>query len=604
MEETTINAMLKDVIKAHGSKAALSRKVDGNYQDISYDELGAQVKDFALGLIELGVRKGDRVALLSENRPEWAISDLATLAAGGVDVPMFPTLTSAQVEYILGDSGARLICVSDAKQLEKVKSFRENVSSLEQVIVFDGDDGEASGSETDGVHTFDAICNMGRTVENGDQVYRESSEGITPDDIATIIYTSGTTGAPKGAVLTHNNFMSNVNACKEIVDFTGEDVFLSFLPLSHVFERMGGHYLPLACSATIAYAESPFTVAQNMREVRPTVMLSVPRLYEMMHERILNSVREGSPLKQKLFHWSVGVGEQVSSAIQEKRAPSSVLKLKAGIADKLVFQKLKAATGGRLRFFVSGGAALPKSIAQFFHAAGILILEGYGLTETSPVISVNRPDQWKFGTVGQPVPGVEIKIAEDDEILSRGPHIMKGYFNKPEETNEVIPEDGWFHTGDIGLIDEDGFVKITDRKKNIIVLSNGKNVAPQPIESQLVQSRYINQVMLLGDQRKSIAALIVPSFDALKEYAAAENLDAKDPAALIETQEVQRFIRGEINRLQADFADFERVRMFTLLEREFTQDKDEMTPTLKLKRRVILEHCKEQIEKMYGAEDE
>jgi long-chain acyl-CoA synthetase len=600
MAETTINAMFKAGVEAQGSKAALSRKVDGNYQDISYDELGIRVKEFALGLMQLGVGKGDRVALLSENRPEWAISDLATVAIGGVDVPMFPTLTSAQVEYILRDSSAKLICVSNAKQLEKVKSFSENVSSLEQVVVFDGEDVETS----DSIHTFDAVCDMGKTAENGDEVYQKSSEGVTPDDIATIIYTSGTTGDPKGAVLTHNNFMSNVSACQKIVDFTSEDVFLSFLPLSHVFERMGGHYLPLACGATIAYAESPFTVAQNMREVRPTVMLSVPRLYEMMHERILNSVREGSPLKQKLFHWSVGVGEQVSSAIQEKRAPSSVLKLKAGIADKLVFQKLKAATGGRLRFFVSGGAALPKSIAQFFHAAGILILEGYGLTETSPVISVNRPDQWKFGTVGQPVPGVEIKIAEDDEILSRGPHIMKGYFNKPEETNEVIPEDGWFHTGDIGLIDEDGFVKITDRKKNIIVLSNGKNVAPQPIESQLVQSRYINQVMLLGDQRKSIAALIVPSFDALKEYATAENLDAKDPAALIETQEVQRFIRGEINRLQADFADFERVRMFTLLEREFTQDKDEMTPTLKLKRRVILEHCKEQIEKMYGAEDE
>ena len=600
MAEATINATFKASVEAQGAKAALSRKVDGTYQDISYDELGTQVKEFALGLLQLGVSKGDRVGLLSENCPEWAITDLATLGAGAVDVPMFPTLTSAQVEYILRDSSAKLVCVSDAKQLEKVKAFSENVSSLEQVVVFDGEDVELS----DSIHTFDAVREMGRAVESGDEVYWESSEGVTPDDVATIIYTSGTTGDPKGAVLTHNNFMSNVGACQQIVDFTGDDVFLSFLPLSHVFERMGGHYLPLACGATIAYAESPFTVRQNMGEVRPTVMLSVPRLYETMHERILSSVREGSAIKQKLFHWSVGVGSQVSTAIQEDKVPSGILKLKAGIADKLVFQKLKARTGGRLRFFVSGGAALPKSIAEFFHAAGILILEGYGLTETSPVISVNRPDKWKFGTVGTPVPGVEVKIAEDDEILSRGPHIMKGYFNKPEETAEVIGEDGWFHTGDIGMIDEDGFVKITDRKKNIIVLSNGKNVSPQPIESQLVQSRYINQVILLGDQRKSITALIVPSFDALKEYAEAENLDAEDPAALIETQEVQRLIRNEINSLQADFADFERVRMFKLLDREFTQENDEMTPTLKLKRRVILEHFKEQIEQMYGDEEE
>jgi long-chain acyl-CoA synthetase len=544
------------------------------------------------------VQKGDRVALLSENRPEWAISDLAILAAGGVNVPMFSTLTPPQVEHIVRDSGAKIICVSSEKQWQKVEAFRANIDGLKLVIIFDAADSEKS----DGVLTFDQVCELGEKAENGDSVYQKSRDAVTPDDLATIIYTSGTTGQPKGAMLTHNNFMSNVRACSEIVGFADADVFLSFLPLAHVFERMGGHYLPLSCGATVAYAESPSSVAQNMKEIRPTIMMSVPRLYELMHEKIISAVQKGSSLKQKIFYWSVRVGEKVSQAIQQQKKPSAILGLKYGLANKLVFNKLQEATGGRLRFFVSGGAPLSKSIAEFFHAAGILILEGYGLTETSPVISVNRPDQWKFGTVGTQIAGFEVKIAEDGEILSRGPHIMQGYFNKPEETAEAIDADGWFHTGDIGEMDADGFLKITDRKKNIIVLSNGKNIAPQPIENQLTQSLYINQVMLIGDQRKSVSALIVPNFDAIKEYAAEEELDTKDIAQLIETKEIRQLIRKEIERLSTALTDFERVKMFTLQDREFTQEADEMTPTLKLKRKVILERYGNKIEKMYGGE--
>lgn len=600
MQEFTINEMFKNSVQKYASKAALSSKIDGSYQDISYDELDKRVKYFCLGLIELGLRKGDRVALLSENRPEWAISDLAILAAGGVNVPMFWTLTPAQVEYILRDSAAKIICVSNKGQFQKVEAFRANVSSLERVITFDAIDSKAD----DSVVTFEDVCELGKKVDDGDRICQEVNDSIAPSDFATLIYTSGTTGDPKGVVLTHSNLMSNAQACIEILGVTHEDVFLSFLPLSHVFERMAGHYLPLACGSTIAYAESPFTVAKNMQEVRPTVMASVPRLYETMHERILRSVREGSSLRQKIFHWSIGVGEKVSQAIQKKSKPSAILSMKAKLADKLVLKKIKAATGGRLRFFVAGGAALPKPLAEFFHAADLIILEGYGLTETSPVISVNRPDKWRFGTVGPPIPGVEVKIAEDGEILSRGPHIMKGYFNKPEDTAEVIDSEGWFHTGDIGLIDEDGFLKITDRKKNIIVLSNGKNVAPQPIESQLVQSPYVSQVMLVGDKRKSIAALIVPNFDALKGYAKEQKIDAEDISTLVETKEIRQFIRQEVNRLLVDFADFERVKMFTLLDQEFTQENDEMTPTLKLKRRVILERYKDQVGKMYGTEND
>lgn len=594
MDKVTINQMVQNTIQQHGSKPALSYKVNKEFQDISYATLGERIKHFCLGLAELGLQKGDRVALLSENRPEWAITDLATLAGGGVTVPMFSTLTAAQVEYIVRDSGAKVICVSSEQQLEKIKAFDTNATTnLQHIIVFDD-------LPDDSVRTFDQVCELGQQVENGDEKYQQASEVVEPDDLASIIYTSGTTGDPKGAMLTHDNFMSNVQAAMGIVSITPDDIFLSFLPLSHVFERMGGHYLPLSGGANISYAESLFTIRQDMQDVRPTIMMSVPRLYEGMHERILRSVKEGSGLKQKIFHWSVGVGSKVSQAIQEKREPSSMLSLKASIADKLVFQKLKAATGGRLRFFVSGGAPLSQAIAEFFHAAGILILEGYGLTETSPVISVNRPDQWKFGTVGPVVPGIEVKIAEDGEILSRGPHIMQGYFNKPSDTAEAIDSDGWFHTGDIGEIDAEGFVKITDRKKNILVLSNGKNVAPQPIENQLKQSPYISEIMLLGDQRSTVTALIVPNYDEIKEYATEQGLDTKDLPALLQTQEIQQLIRGEINQHSSDFADFERVRRFTLMEEEFSQESGDITPTLKLKRQVIMEKHKAAIDRMYG----
>ena len=596
MDTITINQMVQNTIQQHGSKTALSHKVDKEYQDISYAALAERIKHFCLGLTELGLQKGDRVALLSENRPEWAITDLAILAGGGVTVPMFATSTSAQVEYIVRDSGAKIICVSSERQLQKIKDWDENVpTSLQHIVIFDE-------LEDDSVRTFDQVCELGQGVENGDQVYQQASEAVTPDDLASIIYTSGTTGDPKGAMLTHSNFMSNVQAATGIVTIGPDDIFLSFLPLSHVFERMGGHYLPLSSGATIAYAESPFTIRQNMQEVRPTIMMSVPRVYEAMHERILNSVKEGSPTKQKIFHWSVGVGSKVSQAIQQKQKPSLGLSMKASIANKLVFEKLKAVTGGRLRFFVSGGAPLSKAIAEFFHAAGILILEGYGLTETSPVICVNRPDQWKFGTVGPVIPGIEVKIAEDGEILSRGPHIMQGYFNKPSDTAEAIDADGWFYTGDIGEIDDEGFLTITDRKKNLLILSNGKNIAPQPIENELKQSPYISEIMLLGDQRRTITALIVPNYDAIKEFAEEQQLEAEDMSALLQTQEVQRLIRGEINQYSPDSADFERVRMFTLMEEEFSEESGEMTPTLKLKRPVIMENHKAAIDRMYGDE--
>ncbi len=588
----TLISMFDQSVQQFGDKPALSHKPKGGtYQDITYTEFGNSVDAFSKGLNALGIEKEDRIAILSENRPEWAISDFGILKVGGINVPMFSTLTPAQIGYILNDSGAKIICVSTKNQLDKVIDIRDGVETLEQIILYDSSEEELP----EGVIEFNEVCERGKELD-------ELNIDVSEEDIATIIYTSGTTGNPKGVMLTHTNFLSNYNACKSLIDVSEADVLLSFLPLSHVFERLGGHYVPIFSGAKIAYAESTFTVAQNMQEVSPTVMLSVPRLYETMHDRVLRAVEAGSLLKQKIFHWGVSVGSAVSSAIQQGKKPSVMLQLKQSIADKLVFAKLKTATGGRLRFFVSGGAALPQSIAEFFHAAGILILEGYGLTETSPVISMNYPDKWKFGTVGAPVPGIEVNIAEDGEILTRGPHVMKGYFNNEQATTEVIDQDGWFYTGDIGVIDEGGFIKITDRKKNIIVLSNGKNVAPQPLESQLVQSPYIDQIMLVGNERKNVAALIVPNFDALKTWAGENDIDASEISTLVNTREVQQLIQQEIRGHLSDFADFEQVRRFALLEKEFSQEEDEMTPTLKLKRNIIMEKYSDVIEGMYPEE--
>ncbi len=589
----TLITLFEQAVQEYGDKPALAHKPkDGTYQDITYTEFGESVDAFSKGLRTLGVEKGDRVAILSENRPEWAISDFGILKAGAVNVPMFSTLTSAQVGFILKDSAAKIICVSTNDQLMKVNAITDELPSLDRIIIYN----EMEEEIPEGVSQFVDVCKLGK--DSDIQLDSVSDE----EEIATIIYTSGTTGNPKGVMLTHANFISNYNAAKTLVDVSKTDILLSFLPLSHVFERLGGHYVPIFSGAKVAYAESTFTVAQNMQEVSPTVMLSVPRLYETMHDRVLRAVQAGSSLKQKIFHWGVSVGSKASSAIQQGKKPSAILQLKQNIADKLVFAKLKTATGGNLRFFISGGAALPQSIAEFFHAAGILILEGYGLTETSPVISLNYPEKWKFGSVGTPIPGIEVQIAEDGEILTRGPHVMKGYFNNDSATAEVIDSEGWFHTGDIGIIDEDGFLKITDRKKNIIVLSNGKNVAPQPIESQLVQSPYVNQIMLLGNERKNIAALIVPNFDALKSWASDNDVDSSDISDLLKKREVEQLIQKEIRERLSDFADFEQVRRFALLEREFSQEEDEMTPTLKLKRNVIIEKYADVIQEIYPDE--
>jgi long-chain acyl-CoA synthetase len=582
----------------YGERTAYLYKSDGIYKPISFNEALKWVDCIAAGLAGIGVKRGEKVAMLSENRFEWTFSDYAILTLGAVNVPIYPSLLSAQVEYILKDSEAQIVLCSNSSQYDKIRNLRSPQGLIKKIIIFDPNE-----KTKDAVPLKD-LCRNGEMFLKDHPDFLEKERAQTgADDLATIIYTSGTTGEPKGAMLTHGNFLSNVEGSLKHLDVDENDTFLSFLPLCHVFERMAGHFLAASVAATIAFAESIDAVAQNMGEVRPTIMTSVPRLYEKIYARILESVETGSGIKRKIFYWALGVGREYVRALMEKRPISKGLESKRKLAYKLVFSKLAERVGGKLRFFVSGGAPLAKEIAEFFAAAGLMIYEGYGLTETSPVIAVNKKDHYKFGTVGPIIPNIEVKIADDGEILTRGPHVMLGYFKKEEDTRESIDGDGWFYTGDIGFIDQDGFLTITDRKKNIIVTSGGKNIAPQPIENQLVTCRYIEQAMVIGDQRKFCTAVIVPKFETLQKWAQDMDLAFETNAELCVKGEIRDLIRKDIDEVNNNLASFETIKDFVIAPEPFSIESGELTPSLKIKRKVVMEKFKQEIEKLYQHND-
>ena len=574
---------------------ALRVKRDGAWTGLSFAELLSQVHAFSVGLSELGVRPGDRLAILSENRPEWAITDFACLAARCADVPVYPTLPAHQIEYILRDSGAVAVCCSSAAQLSKILEIQGNLPALQNVIVFDGE------AATGGALTFASVVARGRDALGKYPSWRTEALAVKPDDLATLIYTSGTTGDPKGVMLTHGNITSDVMAGLAVLDLRQSDECLSFLPLSHIFERMAGHYCMTQMGAIINYATSIESVPIEMGELRPTVVCSVPRLYEKIYARVLENAMAGSPLKQKIFLWAKRIGESWAELdIEGKPVPAS-LGLKYAVAHKLVFSKLVARVGGRLRFFVSGGAPLSADIARFFYAAGLPIMEGYGLTETSPVITVNGFGRSRFGTVGKVVPGVEVKIAPDGEILTRGPNVMKGYYNKPEATAEVLSADGWFSTGDIGEIDADGYLKITDRKKDIIVTAGGKNIAPQPIENLVKTNPMVLNAVMIGDKRKFPIMLVVPNMEVVRKWAEAEGMTGRTDQALLSDIVVHNKLTGEIKKTLRELAQYEMPKKFLILDRDFSIESGELTPTLKVKRRVVEKIHKERIEELYAA---
>jgi long-chain acyl-CoA synthetase len=577
--------------KTYVKDALMMVKKEGKYQSISTAEFSRRVRNISSGLKVLGLKKGDKLIILSENRPEWVMVDFAAICQGGITVPIYTSLTPEQIKYIINDSEARFVVCSNPDLWEKIDRIKNELPLVGKYIFIED-------RAPRGVLPLKEVEKNGEVFnqQNCDD-FDKSALSLNPDDLASIIYTSGTTGVPKGAMLTHGNLVSNVKALRSIVEFTDKDIVLSFLPLSHVLERMCT-FAWIYVGATIGYAESVDTVAENLVEVRPTIMVSVPRLFDKFYARVIDNILSASNLKKKIFFWALKVGKKYARKKLNKEKISSWLKSRYSLAYKLVFSKIVERTGGRVRFFVSGGAPLSKDIAEFFYALSIIIIEGYGLTETSPVIAVNTLEEFRFGTVGKILPGVEVKIAADGEIWARGPNVMKGYFKKEAETREAF-EDGWFKTEDIGYLDEDGFLVITDRKKDIIITAGGKNVAPQPIENLLKTCPYIANAVVVGNHRKFVSALIVPDFDKLEKYARQQNLSFTDRKDLIARPEIYDFFMKEINRLTPHLASYERIKKIALLERDFEIGAGEITPTLKVRRKIVEEKYKPLIDQFY-----
>jgi len=576
---------------------AVARCTSRGLEGMSSKELFERIRDAALGWGALGIGAGDRVAIVSESRPEWLIADLAILSAGGVTVPVYPTLSSLQVRYILSDCGAKATLVSTREQLAKIQKVRHELPNMGAVILMDG----WLASDSPSTVSFDDLLARGHqrmTAEWGaGREFREAVRRVQPDALATIIYTSGTTGEPKGVMLSHTNLVSNMRAGAVALQLSQDDVALSFLPLSHGFERMVA-YIYLFAGVTLAFAESFDTIARDITAVRPTLMTGVPRVFEKLQSRIMEKGLSEPGIKNAIFRWAVGAGLARGRAELRGRRPGLIGSIQAALADRLVFARIRANLGDRVRYLVSGSAPLEASVAEFFQGIGLPIIEGYGLTETSPILTVNPPDAPRVGTVGRALPDVELRIAEDGEILARGPNLMSGYCNKPEATADAI-RDGWFHTGDIGTLDENGYLRITDRKKDLLVTSGGKKIAPQPIEAVLKRNPLVAEAVLLGDRRKYAAALIVPDFAALERRLKALGRPPASRADLASRADVLGLYQEIVDALNRELSQFERIKKITILPAEFSIESGELTPTLKVKRKVVEEKYREQIESLY-----
>ncbi len=601
MSRGTLNQLFFTTVDRHASlPAAFRAKVGGAWGPVTHRQALERVQAISLGLRELGIKPGDKVAIVSENRPEWALSDYACLTSRTTDVPIYPTLTTKQTEYILRDSESVAVFVSTAAQLAKVLEAKGNLPGLKYVIVYDG---AALGHRAgEAIIPLDAVEAKGRAAAPRHPRWREEALQAQPDDLATLIYTSGTTGDPKGVMLSHHNIWCNVQAVLQMIPIGGGDECLSMLPLSHSYERMVDYTL-FQAGVIINYAESFDTVAVNLGEVKPTVVLSVPRLYEKVYARVLENALSGSAIKRRIFFWAKRAGEQWATLSLAGLPIPGGLKIKKRVADRLVFSKLRARTGGKIRFFFSGAAPLSADIAKFFYSAGLPVIEGYGLTESSPVLTLNPLDRIKLGTVGRAIPGVELKIAQDGEILARGPNIMKGYYKLPEATTETVDADGWLHTGDIGELDSDGYLKITDRKKELLKTAGGKYIAPQPIEMMVKRNKFVANAMMYGDRRKFPIILIAPNFDTLERWAQERGLLYSARAELLQLPDVQAKVEREVMDMLRELAKFETPKKVLLLENDFTIESGELTPTLKVKRREVEKRYRDQIDATYATGD-
>ena len=587
----TLSQLILNTLRTYKKDDQMLSKKDRKYVPISTAELEERIVSLTLGIKELGMHPGDKLMLLAENGPDWVITDFAVLCQGGITVPVYTSLTPEQIKYIATDAAVKFIACSHAHLMAKVKSILSELPLVQGLISFYED-------EDPEVHSLESLQSAGRKVPDASKSFEQLALSVRPENTASIIYTSGTTGTPKGVMLTHANFISNIETLAKLYPYSEKHRLLSFLPLSHVLERMCTFSF-LSRGVTIAYAENVGTIARNLIEIKPHIMVSVPRVFEKIYARIMDGILKSSPAKRKIFFWAMEVGKTYGSKKLKKERIPIGLKLKHGLAHKMVYSKILEKTGGHIWFFVSGGAPLPKDIGEFFHAVGLNVFEGYGLTETSPVLACNYFDHVKFGTVGPPLPGIEIKIAEDGEILAKGPNVMKGYLNKEAETREVL-RDGWFHTGDIGYLDEEGFLVITDRKKDIIITTGGKNIAPQQIENLIKTSPYIDNAVVVGADRKYISSLIIPNFEKLREYAAFSNIEYRDQRELTKNADIINMVRAEINRLTPHLASYERIKRITILERDFEESEDEITPTMKVKRNIIEQKYASVINSMYS----
>ena len=583
----------------------LGRCEHGAVTHISGREMMERVREIGLGLQGLGLAPGDRVLVLAESRPEWLLTDFAILASAAVTVPAYPTLSAEQVGAIARDSGASVAIVSTVAQLEKILAVASTLPALKQIVVSDRDHADVARkiSSPVPIQVLSEVAEAGaKSIRDGwgvARAFHDRAKKVRPNDLATIIYTSGTTGEPKGVMLSHANLIANIEGVAKVLEVTHEDVALSFLPLCHGFERLVS-FVHMTNGVSMIFAESIDTVGRDIRLVRPTVLTGVPRVYEKVHARALAKAQEEGGLKAKVFGWASGVAMKRGLALSAGRKLSPWLALQTAIADKLVFQKIRDAVGGRLRLLVSGSAPLSPPLAQWYYGVGLRLMEGYGLTETSPVVAAPTLEEVRFGTVGRPLPNVQVRIAPDGEILVKGPNVMLGYYNRPDETAAVM-KDGWFHTGDIGELNAEGHLKITDRKKDLLVTSGGKKVAPQPIEGALRDHEWISEAILLGDRRNYMAAILVPEFATIvSELGVEKPKDEAAAAALLARSDVQARFAAAVEAVNAKLAQFEKIKKFHVVPKELTQAAGELTPTLKVKRRVIEQEFRREIDAMYG----
>lgn len=594
-EPKTLAELFLQAAEKYNRADALNYKKNGEWQAISSAEMISRAENIALGLYSLGVRRGDRIILLAANSPEWTLTDAGCQFAGIIDAPVYTTLAPNAVEYIIRDCGARIFFIENREAFENIKEILPACPSIEKLVFFD-----FAGVETKNAISLEELEAEGaRLKAEKPNLIGELTKAVESKDVATLIYTSGTTGEPKGVMLTHTNLISNVINADAAFGSSENDVPLSVLPLSHVFER-SGMYFYIFYGMRVHYAESIDKAAENLHEVAPTIFVGVPRIFEKVYARAKIKAAQQSRIKETIFDWAVEVGKDYARRTEFGQPIPRLLAVKYNIADRLVFSKLREFFGGNLRCCITGGAALSDNIYLIFNGAGISILQGYGLTETSPVVTTNTPLDTRIGTVGKPVRSVEIRIAEDGEIEVSGPNIMLGYYNKPEATRDVFTGDGWFKTGDIGTIDKDGFLKITDRKKELFKTSGGKYIAPSPIEQMILASRFVSQVVLIGNERKFPSALIVPNFEQLETYAKIKNLDISTPSEFCSHPQIKDLIERQVAGLTENLSRYEKVKKIRLLENELTVEGGELTPTLKVKRRVVEEKYREIIEKIYS----